>query len=252
MPGSTLPCCLAIGEPYASAGKTADGKRWPAPSATIKRASSARSRGCKEPMLANVGTGSQMSLYAEHHEDVPGLETRPFPGGGYLLVGRPAQRRQSYALLEGFFKAACRSFGGVNIDDADIYERMNALAEQALGDGAGPLRFGTQFYGTRHDPLVLGHVAGISPDNFTPGHFALGVLGGIVDELMDYVHLLPGRPLGSVTDAAGSGNGIRRNPVMQRLLREHLNLPLHLAEAQEEAAFGAAVYAAAGAGANPD
>ncbi|MBO7748108.1 hypothetical protein I8J29_28345 [Paenibacillus sp. MWE-103] len=203
-------------------------------------------------LLVNVGTGSQMSVYVPRQEEVAGLETRPFPGGGFLLVGAPLSGGKSYALLERFFKAACRAFADVDLDDADIYERMNALAGEALDDGLGQLRFATQFYGTRHDPLVLGHVAGIGPANFTPGHFAAGVLGGIVDELLGYVHLLPGRLLGGVTNAAGSGNGIRRNPVLQRLLREHLNLPLQLAETQEEAAFGAAAYAAAASGAFPD
>ncbi|MBM7564043.1 FGGY family carbohydrate kinase [Paenibacillus sacheonensis] len=203
-------------------------------------------------MLVNIGTGSQMSVYTEQYEEIPGLETRPFPGGGFLLVGAPLSGGKSYALLEQFFKAVCRSFGDAAIDDADIYERMNAMAGQALEEGMGQLRFGTQFYGTRYDPQGLGHAAGIGPDNFTPGHFAAAVLTGIVDELMGFVHLLPGRLLNAVTGAAGSGNGIRRNPVMQRLLREHLTLPLHLAEAKEEAAFGAAVHAAAATGACAD
>ncbi|NBD27498.1 sedoheptulokinase [Paenibacillus glycinis] len=241
-----------VGERYAVAGTTDDGKQVAIAIGDNQASFIGSVQKLEGTLLVNVGTGSQMSLYAGQHEDIPGLETRPFPGGGYLLVGAPLSGGKSYALLEQFFKAVCRSFGGVSIDDADIYERMNELAARALEEGQGRLRFGTQFYGTRHDPLVLGHVADISPDNFTPGHFALGVLGGIVDELMGYVHLLPGRLLSPVAVAAGSGNGIRRNPVMQQLLREHLNLPLHLAESKEEAAFGAAVYAAAASGAFPD
>lgn len=203
-------------------------------------------------LLVNIGTGSQISLFSESHEEVAGLETRPFPGGGCLLVGAPLSGGKSYALLEQFFKAVCLSFCDAEMDDALIFERMNEMAGQALDSGLGQLRFDTQFYGTRNDPNGVGHAAGIGPDNFTPGHFAAAVLTGIVDELMGFVHVIPERLLATVTGAAGSGNGIRRNPVMQRLLRERLNLPLHLAEAKEEAAFGAAVHAAAVTGAYPD
>lgn len=204
-------------------------------------------------VLLNIGTGSQMSAYTEELEDIPGLETRPFPGGGFLLVGAPLSGGKSYALLEQFFKSVCLAFveRGGNQDE-HLYERMNALAEEALNTGLGQFRVGTQFYGTRQDPFERGHIAGLSADNFTPGYFAAGVLTGIVDELMGFVHQLPEKLRASLNKAAGAGNGIRRNAVMQRLLREHLNLPLHLAEAKEEACFGAAVYAAAAAGLFPD
>ncbi|REE92716.1 sedoheptulokinase [Paenibacillus taihuensis] len=208
-------------------------------------------------MLLNIGTGSQMSAYTEELEEIPGLETRPFPGGGFLLVGAPLSGGKSYALLEQFFKSVCLAFGGgTEAKDQHLYERMNALAEEVLNSplnaGLGQLRVGTQFYGTRQDPFERGHIAGLSADNFTPGYLAAGVLTGIVDELMGFVHLLPENLRASLNKAAGAGNGIRRNAVMQRLLRERLKLPLHLAEAKEEACFGAAIYAAAAAGAFPD
>ncbi|QHW29934.1 hypothetical protein GZH47_03170 [Paenibacillus rhizovicinus] len=234
------------------AGLTSDGKRVACAIGDNQASFIGAVPQLKGTLLANIGTGSQLSLFAEQYEEIPGLETRPFPGGGFLLVGAPLSGGKSYALLAHFFRAVRGSFGDAKIDEAEMYERMNAMAEQALDGEQAQLRFGTQFYGTRQDPLVLGSVAGLSPDNFTPGHFAAGVLAGIVDELIGFAQLLPDRLLGAVTSAAGSGNGIRRNPVMQRLLRERLQLPLHLAEAKEEAAFGAAVYAAAATGAFPD
>lgn len=38
-------------------------------------------------MLVNVGTGSQFSVFSERCMQAEGLETRPMPGGGWLLVG---------------------------------------------------------------------------------------------------------------------------------------------------------------------
>ena len=41
----------------------------------------------KHTLLVNVGTGSQVAVFTPGYLSVPGLETRPYPGGGNLLVG---------------------------------------------------------------------------------------------------------------------------------------------------------------------
>ena len=46
----------------------------------------------------------------------------------------------------------------------------------------------------------------------------------------------------------GSGNAVRKNPVLRRYLEEQFGLPLKLPAHREEAAFGAAVFAAAATG----
>ncbi|MBR2180878.1 MAG: hypothetical protein IJ949_03200, partial [Oscillospiraceae bacterium] len=43
--------------------------------------------GERSSILINVGTGSQFSAYTKEYIECEGLETRPFPGSGYLLVG---------------------------------------------------------------------------------------------------------------------------------------------------------------------
>ena len=40
----------------------------------------------KHTLLVNVGTGSQVAVFTPGYLSVPGLETRPYPGGGNLLV----------------------------------------------------------------------------------------------------------------------------------------------------------------------
>ena len=54
-------------------------------------------------MLVNVGTGSQFSVFTPHYLQADGLETRPMPGGGYLLAGASLCGGRAYALLEQFF-----------------------------------------------------------------------------------------------------------------------------------------------------
>jgi sugar (pentulose or hexulose) kinase len=46
----------------------------------------------------------------------------------------------------------------------------------------------------------------------------------------------------------GAGNGVRENPVLAGIIAEEFGLPLALPTHREEAAFGAALIAALGAG----
>jgi sugar (pentulose or hexulose) kinase len=50
----------------------------------------------------------------------------------------------------------------------------------------------------------------------------------------------------------GAGNGLRANPVLAQSVAEELGLPLAFPRHREEAAFGAALLAAVGAGVYPD
>ncbi|OZB94350.1 sedoheptulokinase [Paenibacillus sp. XY044] len=208
-------------------------------------------------LLVNVGTGSQISIYTDNDvspeelDPSAGLEIRPFPGGGSLLVGAPLSGGKSYAMLLAFFQEAGRAFGAPP-DEGEIYARMNEWAREVLRRGDEPLQVQTQFYGTRQDPGLRGAIRGIGPDNFTPGHLVAGFLQGMAEELMQYVGALPAGLRGSISAAAGSGNGIRRNPLLREMLEAELGLTLQLPPGEEEAAYGAAVYGAAAAGYYPD
>ncbi|MFB9278637.1 sedoheptulokinase [Cohnella cellulosilytica] len=206
----------------------------------------------EDTMLVNVGTGAQISVYSKGTEAVPGLETRPFPGGGSLLVGASLGGGKTYALLEGLFRSIHDSFAAAPLGDERLYKKMNALAEEALRDADAPLQVSAQFFGTREDPGRTGTIAGVSERNWTAGHLALGFLNGIVDELLAFAERFP-EPLRSrVRTVAASGNGMRQNPVMRQLLRTKLRLPLHLSPVEEEAALGAAIHAAVRSGMYPN
>lgn len=217
-------------------------------------------------LLVNVGTGAQLSAYAERPQANAPLEARPFPGGGYLLVGASLGGGKSYALLERFFRGVCAAFcsgpeaeagsrsAGEEAEEGRLYERMNRLAGEALereaadGPPGGRLAVGTQFFGTRLHPDKTGYIAGLTEHNFNPGDLTLGVLRGILDELARFVSLLPKPVREGIAVVAGSGNGLRRNPVLRRLAEQRFGMPLHFAAAAEEAAWGAAIYAGVGAG----
>ena len=49
---------------------------------------------------------------------------------------------------------------------------------------------------------------------------------------------------GTPEEVVGSGDGLRVNPVLCRMMEETFGLPLRLSESREEAALGAAGYAA--------
>ena len=76
----------------------------------------------------------------------------------------------------------------------------------------------------------------------------LGVIGGILDELYEmYVEMC--RVTGKkATKLVGSGNGLRQNKLMQELAEERFGMKLAIPQYQEEAAYGAALYALAATG----
>ena len=189
-------------------------------------------------VLVNYGTGSQLSLITDSPIAPPGCEIRHYPGGKYLLCKSALCGGRAYAMLERFFAGYMHAVCG---KASPQYETMNQLALQAYRDQIR-LRVNTQFCGTREDPSLRGSMLGIGEGNFTPGAMILGVLQGMVDELSAAFD--PAAHPGMRTLVA-SGNAVQKNPVLRMLLRDTFSLPLALPMQREEAAFGAALCAAA-------
>ena len=196
-------------------------------------------------LLVNIGTGSQVSAVVSAPTPFPAGAVRPYVEGRFLLAGSPLCGGRAYALLHRFFARCAERFGG---DSRDIYDVMNDMAAEQPENHA--LVVDPRFCGTRNQPSLRGTVSNISEDNFTPEQLTRGVLWGLADEL----HELYGQmPLSSpAAGLVGSGNGIRKNPVLRRYLEEQFGLKLKLPAHREEAAFGAAVFAAAAAGIHKD
>ena len=196
--------------------------------------------GRTDVLLVNVGTGSQISVYSPSHMQTQTLETRPFPDGGWLLVGASLCGGRSYAMLENFFRQTVKMATG---SDDSVYEAMTRMLEENETVSNYPTAV-TLFQGTRKDPSLRGSVSGIGTENFTPLHFTYSIMHGMADELYDmyrgYLDMGGKAPVAMI----GSGNGLRRNKHLCRIFEDTFSCPLILSQNDEEAACGAAIYAA--------
>lgn len=184
-----------------------------------------------------VGTSSQISIYTEQYIEIESLDTRPLPGGGYLLVGAALCGGYAFALLKKFFNETLNLFSGKELSNADIYNIMTSVPYQK--DSEYNIIVETLFDGTRSDPNERGKITNISTSNFTPENLIIGFVKGISEGLYHYFQLLPESIKANKTILVGSGNGIKKNPLLHQALEERFGLPIKLSTIQEEAAFGA-------------
>lgn len=192
----------------------------------------------KNAVLINIGTGSQISVESDTYIKIPGIETRPYLDGNYLLAGSALCGGRAYAILEHFFREWSREIG---VSDSNVYAFMEKMAnEAALNVHANPLIVRTAFQGTRQDPFVRGSVQNIDADNFTPGNLILGFISGIIEEMVSLYRIIEKNTEIQCTQLVASGNGIRRNFLMQRMAQEAFQMNLVLSQFEEEAALGAA------------
>lgn len=191
-----------------------------------------------DSILLNIGTGSQVSVLSDEVVEVPGIETRPYFDGRYLVVGSALCGGRAYAVLKDFY---ARLLGYVvDLTDDQVYGIMDKM----LAAACEPLAVDTRFDGTRTDENLRGSITGISTRNFTPEALTQGVLEGMVRELHDMY-----RAMGvSRRGLAGSGNGLRKNPALQKCAQAVFHAPLRIPAHTEEAAYGAALFALVSAG----
>jgi sugar (pentulose or hexulose) kinase len=201
-------------------------------------------------VLVNVGTGAQVSVHADQFQPDPLLEARPFPRGGYLLVSAGLAGGGSYAVLERFYRQVGVQLLGVAADDS-LYESMNRLAA-AVPRGADGLRCAPYFFGTRAEPELRASWTGVSTNNFTPAHLTRALLEGMARTMLDGYERITRHADRRWGRLVGAGNGLRRNRVLARIVAETFALPLFVPAQREEAACGAALLAAVGAGVFPD
>lgn len=192
-----------------------------------------------DALLLNIGTGSQISLWTERALPLSALEARPYPLGGFLLTGAGLCGGRAWALTERFFRDTVKCFTGI---DAPAYDGLERLLSVTTDDGSHP-QIITTFDGTRQTPQQRASITNLTPENFTPGQFALGVLHGMIDELYGMYACYLQRPLPPKDKLIGGGNGLRRNPHLRRIAEDVFGMRLILPPGMEEAALGAALYA---------
>lgn len=193
-----------------------------------------------------IGTSSQLSVYSDTYIEVPSLETRPLPGGGYILVGAALCGGCAFSMLKTFFQDWMRLGTGKRMADKELYEIMSSVPYRR--ETEEDIRVDTLFDGTRQHPELRGRITNISRYNWTPENLILGFLRGMSRELFDFYQLLPADMRAKKDLLMGSGNGIRKNPLLCQILEEYFGCRLRVSECKEEAALGACVCAMAGAG----
>jgi len=188
-----------------------------------------------QSILVNVGTGSQVSVVSDSVLRGPGIETRPYVEGKYLVVGSALCGGRAYAVLKDFYKRL------LNTDDDAVYARMGKLLE---GIDSTDLTVDTRFSGSREDETLRGSITGISTQNFTPEALTYGFLEGMIKELYELYRIMGVKRTGLIA----SGNGIRKNEALQRVAERYFDAALRIPEHKEEAAYGAALFALVAAG----
>ncbi len=184
-------------------------------------------------LLINIGTGSQVSIIGSPKNAGGAIECRPFIGSKHLLVGSSLCGGRAYAVLERFFRMTAKMCGA---DINSAYPFMDKLMSECTADSK--LTVSTLFDGTRQNPDIRGSISGISTENLTPEALMNGFMRGISEELYSlYTAMGEGC---EYTRLIGSGNGLRRNACLCRMIESVFGAPLTLSESREEAALGAA------------
>lgn len=191
---------------------------------------------CK--VLLNVGTGGQVSVYSEELIKADGIECRPYLKGSYLMAGSSLCGGYSYNLVKRFFEEIY-ALADVGCPK-DIYSIMNRIAGEAA-EKEKTLTVDTRFNGSRENPALTGSITGLTVDTFHPGDLAYGVLRGLCEELYQFYNVLP-ENLKDGSHFVGSGNGIRKNPLLQKIASDRFRMKLRIPKYAEEAAYGAVLF----------
>ncbi|MBQ2973739.1 MAG: hypothetical protein IJE19_05235 [Clostridia bacterium] len=188
--------------------------------------------------LINIGTGSQISWLSEAPVVADGVENRPFDGKKYLAAGCALCGGRAFAMVEKLFREVA-NLAGCNSES--LYPQINKLLETKTGTS---LIADCRFCGTRNNPLVRGMISNISENNFTASDLAYSVLCGMSQELYD-MYKNGGK---SAKELVCSGNGIRKNAALRRIVSDMFGCEIKIPFYAEEASYGAALAASVACG----
>lgn len=185
--------------------------------------------GVDAPLL-NVGTGSQISYLNDKPVTGENIESRPYDGKRYLVVGASLCGGRAFSMLERFFTSVVEMATGERCDS--LYPQIDQMLESKLQTD---LQADSRFCGTRSDPTIRGAFTNISQDNFTAGDMSVAILYAIANELS---LMYTGKKTGQIVC---SGNGIRKNKALQKVASEVFGAEIKIPRYEEEAAYGAAL-----------
>ena len=188
-----------------------------------------------------LGTGGQATVVTAGPIDAAALRPTcsywPYPGNRRAVVAASLSGGAAWAWL---VDSVVSWLDDLNVErpsrDA-LFDQINALGL----DASSELVVHSHFLGERHDPSLRGSIDGLTRSNFSLGNVARGLARSIVLNLRA---MLPPEALEHRTRVVGSGNALRRTPLLQQMAEEVFGLPLTLVEGREAAATGAALLAA--------
>ena len=196
--------------------------------------------GREDALLLNIGTSTQVSAVSEEVFPVPGLERRPYFDGKNLYVGAGLNGGNVYAALKDFLAQTLYLLGGV--EQEDLYTAMNRLLMEQ--EGTGGLRADTRLLGSRTCPEARGSISGLSMENFNLPCLVNAVAEGILEESRQLYLCLPASLREGHREMFLSGNLLRNSEGFRQKAGRMFALPVTLTQAPEEAAAGAAKFAA--------
>ena len=193
-------------------------------------------------LAITIGTGAQASAVLPEGTKAGALgadaafEYRPYPGERFFIAASPLAGGAAWAWLADTVEEWFASLGADVLPREQIYRKLNDLGLQTRDT----FEFHPHFCGERHDPGLRGFIMGLDLNNFSLGCVARSLARGIAQNLKD---MLPAYCLENRARIVGSGNCLRKNPLVQKMVEEVFGLPLELSESVEEAAVGAALNA---------
>jgi sedoheptulokinase len=200
----------------------------------------------EKSVLINIGTSSQVSIYTDQYLKNECLESRPFPGGGYILVGSALCGGYSLVILKKFYEGILEMFCTKPCDGIDFYKAINSL-QYSNENSNDTLDVEVLFRGTRMNPGKRGSIRNISAENLTPANLIFGFLNGICNELLGFFEQIPESKRNQVETLIGSGNALRMNTQLCRITEDRFGHKMVIPENCEQAAFGACLCALVGA-----
>jgi len=205
---------------------------------------SVHGRAAERVLALTLGTGGQLSAvmpadFRPESASGPTFEYRPFPGPRFAAVAATLSGGAAMAWLADVVRDWCTALGVDAPPRDDLFARLSDLGLRATGGG---LEVRPHFAGERHAPESRGRIAGIGLTGFSLGNVARALARGVVANLRA---MLPPECLAGRTTVVGSGNAVRRLPLLRGCIEEVMGLPLELRPDCEEAALGAAMLAEA-------
>lgn len=198
-------------------------------------------RDMENSVLINIGTGSQISFMTKNKNVSPSMELRPLAEDYMIHAGSSLCGGRALAILEQFFRQIAQIVTNKPVQSA--YPGIDACIEHILNkssccENKTNLEVSTKFCGTRVNPEERGSITNISIDNLSPENMIIGFLNGAINELME-MYATEGI---NHKIMVGSGNGLRKNDLLKKILEDKFGMKLCIPVHNEEAAYGAALF----------